>query len=74
MNLNYKNLLFTSLLGLSLGASAAEKNKQDIAKEVANPLTSLTYLPMQLDFDRNIGPEDDGERMTQRPTPHLLCH
>ena len=69
MTINPIKIFYTSLLCLCCQLSAAEKSKQDIAKEVANPLTSMTYLPLQLDFDRNIGPEDDGERMTLNVQP-----
>ena len=69
MNNPFKKALLVSLAVFCNHLAAAEKTKQEIAKEVANPLTSLTYLPMQLDFDRNIGPEDDGERMTLNIQP-----
>ncbi|MCM8530873.1 MAG: transporter [Lentisphaeraceae bacterium] len=61
-----KLFLYLVLLSFSLWA---EKTKQEIAKQVANPLTSLTYIPLQLDNDYNIGPDDDGERHTLNLQP-----
>lgn len=64
-----KKITALCLLGLSLQAFSQEKSKQDWAKEAVNPLTSLTYVPLQLDHERNIGPDDDGERLTLNVQP-----
>ncbi|QBY06093.1 transporter [Thalassotalea sp. HSM 43] len=46
-------------------ASAAEKpNSKDLAQEIANPLTTMVIVPIQTEYNDNIGPEDDGTRTT----------
>ena len=56
--------LFTGFLLLITQQAVFAQSDQDMAKEVANPLTSLTYLPLQLNYDSNIGPVDDGDRVS----------
>jgi len=45
------------------GLKAANRSAQEVAKEIANPLTDMTYIPIQVNFDRDIGPFD-GDRYT----------
>ncbi len=44
-----------SVLCLSLTATAQQR-KEDLAKEIANPITSVTTVPFQFNYDSNIGP------------------
>jgi hypothetical protein len=48
---------------LFICAPTAKAQDTDLAKKLANPISSLISVPFQLNYDSNIGPEDDGERL-----------
>ena len=53
------------ILGLAVASTqASAQDSQDLAKKLANPVASLISIPFDLDYDHNIGPVDDGERVT----------
>jgi len=47
----------------------AEPDAAELAKKLANPVSSLISMPLQLNFDDNIGPLDQGSRVTLNIQP-----
>ncbi|WOH38643.1 transporter [Thalassotalea fonticola] len=52
-----------SLILLVSFFSQAQENKE-LAQEIANPLTTMIMVPVQFEYNENIGPVDDGTRST----------
>jgi len=44
---------------------------QHLAKQLSNPLAALISLPLQLNWDQNIGPADEGTKLTLNLQPVL---
>jgi hypothetical protein len=63
---------FLSLLVCSCFLSAgaqAQQSEQNLAKELTNPIASLISVPVQINYDRGIGPLDEGTRVTANIQP-----
>jgi hypothetical protein len=54
---------------LLLAPAAATAQEQDLAQQLSNPVADLVSVPFQLNWDRGIGPDGDGERLTYNIQP-----
>jgi len=53
----------TSVFLLPLAVNA-QTGDAELAQELTNPLADLVTIPIQMNFDRNIGPSEDGTKIT----------
>lgn len=50
-------------------AVAEEVNDADLAQELTNPIADLMTIPIQMTYDQNIGPNDDGSKLQTNIQP-----
>jgi len=72
----------TAVAGLALAMSMATVGParadadadSDLAQELTNPVADLITLPVQMNFDRELGPDDDGKKLTTNVQPVIPFH
>ena len=57
-----------ALFALPVAASRGESDA-DLAQELTNPIADLVTVPIQMNLDQNIGPTDDGTKLTTNIQP-----
>lgn len=58
-----------SISALLLASDAFSESNAELAKKLSNPIASLISAPIQLNYDQNIGPKDEGERYVMNVQP-----
>lgn len=62
--------LASLMIGLSVNAQVAEEEtSSDLAQDLTNPLADLVTLPVQMNLDRNIGPNEKGYKLQTNIQP-----
>lgn len=56
-------LLMTIGLGMNTHLVAQTDSGADLAQELTNPIANLITVPIQINFDQNIGLDDNGEKI-----------
>lgn len=56
------SLLAMGIILLFFAHSVMAKDQGELAKKLANPIASLISVPLQLNYDKNIGPQDEGSK------------
>ena len=56
-------------LALALPAGAADQSAAELAKKLSNPVAALISVPLQLNYDADVGTNDRGERWTLNVQP-----
>ncbi len=55
-------------------SSEEQDSNTEIAKRLSNPIADLIHLPIQMNYDQDIGPDDDGWRQQTNLQPVIPFH
>ena len=55
-------------------SSEGQGSNTEIAKELSNPIADLVHLPIQMNYEQDIGPDDDGWRLQTNLQPVIPFH
>ncbi len=55
-------------------SSAEQVSNTKIAKELSNPIADLVHIPVQINYEQDIGPNDDGWRLQTNLQPVIPFH
>ena len=55
-----KQFVCAALALLLVSSVSAQEGEADLAKQLANPVAALISVPIQMNYDSNFGPDDDG--------------
>jgi len=70
MNARWRMAAILGALLLALPfAARAQSQDAELAQELTNPLADLVSVPIQMNFDRDIGPADKGTKVTTNVQP-----
>jgi hypothetical protein len=61
--------LLCGVVAVLMAPGAALGSDEDLARQLANPISSLISLPFQGNFNDNIGPKKDGSQVTMNVQP-----
>ena len=67
-------VLSTSLYPMCFDASASADQNADLAQELTNPIADLMTIPIQTNYDKDIGTAGDGVRLRTNIQPVIPFH
>ena len=65
---------FSSLCPVYAADAASVDENADLAQELTNPLADLMTIPVQMNYDQDIGAGDEGERLRTNIQPVIPFH